>query len=269
MRAKSLTRAAEALGGAERIQALRTMRLRGYGHDAYQDGGSLISTEPTAPEKMTIITAYERVIDLPNGRTRVRAKQSRAFVFAAQAMMEGRPIDQCSTATSRSTLRLAALRAVLRAKPRRSRRMELLAIRSSPYAQRSTRAPASRIGARKVPRRSSTLRRRRGRRSRWPSRPRPACRSGCAGWVRTTTSAISRIAPSSARYEPVNGVFVPMSFNTVSDRKDNVQLRLHVDRYVLDGDVGDLAAPAAVRSAPDAAPAYTVDASPVRPASGC
>ena len=89
-----VTRAAEALGGAQRIQALRTLRLRGYGHDQYQDGGSLITTEPTAPEKMTIITAYERVIDLANNRTRVRAKQSRAFVFAAQAMMEGRPIDQ-------------------------------------------------------------------------------------------------------------------------------------------------------------------------------
>jgi glyoxylase-like metal-dependent hydrolase (beta-lactamase superfamily II) len=64
-------------------------------------------------------------------------------------------------------------------------------------------------------------------------------------------------------YEPVNGVLVPMSFNTVSDFKDNVQLRLHVDRYVLDGDVGDLAAPPAVRSAPEPVPTYTVDASPV------
>ena len=53
-----VTRAAEALGGADRIQALKTMRLRGYGHDPYQDGGSLITTEVTAPEKMTIITAY-------------------------------------------------------------------------------------------------------------------------------------------------------------------------------------------------------------------
>ena len=91
---EAVARAAEALGGAERIRAVRTIRLRGSGHDAYQDGGSLITTEPTAPEKMTIITAYERVIDLVNDRTRVRAKQSRAFVFAARAMMEGRPIDQ-------------------------------------------------------------------------------------------------------------------------------------------------------------------------------
>ena len=34
-----VTRAAEALGGADRIQALKTIRLRGYGHDPYQDGG--------------------------------------------------------------------------------------------------------------------------------------------------------------------------------------------------------------------------------------
>ncbi len=54
-----------------------------------------------------------------------------------------------------------------------------------------------------------------------------------------------------------------MSFNTVSDFRDNVQQRLHVDRYVLDGDVGDLAAPAAVRAASDAAPTYTVEATPV------
>ncbi len=72
-----VTRAAEALGGVDRIQALRTIRLRGYGHDAYQDGGSLITTEPTAPEKMTIITAYERVIDLANG-ARACARSSRA-----------------------------------------------------------------------------------------------------------------------------------------------------------------------------------------------
>jgi glyoxylase-like metal-dependent hydrolase (beta-lactamase superfamily II) len=64
-------------------------------------------------------------------------------------------------------------------------------------------------------------------------------------------------------YEPIDGVWLPMSFNVVSDFRNNVQLRLHVDRYVLDGDVGDLAAPAAVRAAPDPVPAYTVNAEAV------
>ena len=45
-----VTRAAEALGGTQRIQALRTIRLRGYGHDQYQDGGSLITTFSTVLE---------------------------------------------------------------------------------------------------------------------------------------------------------------------------------------------------------------------------
>lgn len=86
--------AATAMGGIERIRALHGLRLRGYGHEAYQDGGSEVTTEPEAPEKMTNLTAYQREIDLDNGRTLVRARAFRAFVFAAEAMMRGNPLTQ-------------------------------------------------------------------------------------------------------------------------------------------------------------------------------
>jgi hypothetical protein len=43
--------AATAMGGLEWIETVRTLSLRGYGHEAYQDGGSLVTTEPAAPEK--------------------------------------------------------------------------------------------------------------------------------------------------------------------------------------------------------------------------
>jgi glyoxylase-like metal-dependent hydrolase (beta-lactamase superfamily II) len=260
-----VARAAEALGGAERIQALRTIRLRGYGHDAYQDGGSLISTEPTAPEKMNIITAYERVIDLPNDRTRVRAKQSRAFVFAAQAMMEGRAIEQSldgnvafDTAAGGAARRLSSEVAT-------RRRMELLAhplvaVRAAldsraRVTNRRTEGPATLVDVATAAGQAYTLA--------------VTTATGLPRWVRwvgphDNLGDLTYRAEFSA-YEPVNGVLVPMSFNTVSDWKNNVQLRLHVDRYVLDGDVGDLAAPAAVRSAPEPVPVYTVDASPVVP----
>ncbi|HMB72198.1 MAG TPA: MBL fold metallo-hydrolase, partial [Gammaproteobacteria bacterium] len=66
-------------------------------------------------------------------------------------------------------------------------------------------------------------------------------------------------------YEPLDGLLLPMSFNTVSDFKDTVMLRLHVDRYVLDGAIDDLAAPALVRSAPVPVPTYSVGSSPVAP----
>jgi glyoxylase-like metal-dependent hydrolase (beta-lactamase superfamily II) len=258
-----IARAAEALGGADRIQGLRTMRFRGYGHDPYQDGGSLITTEPTAPEKMTIITAYERAIDLANGRTRVRAKQSRAFVFAAEAMMTGRPVDQRLDGDVAFDVAPggAARRASKEAATQR--RMELLAnplvaVRaaldsSSRVANRRTEGAATLVDVTAAASNTLTLA--------------VTTATGLPLWVRwvgphENLGDITYRTEFSG-YEPVNGVWLPMSFNTVSDFRDNVQQRLHVDRYVLDGDVGDLAAPAAVRSASDAAPTYNVDATPV------
>ncbi len=258
-----ITRAAEALGGADRIQALRTMRFRGYGHDPYQDGGSLITTELTAPEKMTIITAYERAIDLANGRTRVRAKQSRAFVFAAEAMMTGRPIDQRLDGDVAFDVAPggAARRASKEAATQR--RMELLAnpivaVRAaldsrSRVTNRRTEGAATLVDVTTAASSAFTLA--------------VTTATGLPLWVRwvgphENLGDITYRTEFSG-YEPVNGVWVPMSFNTVSDWRNNVQQRLHVDRWVLDGDVGDLAAPAAVRSASDAAPTYTVDATPV------
>ena len=86
--------AANAMGGVDRLAAVRTLRLRGYGQEAYQDGGSKVTTEASAPEKMTNLAAYERVIDLANDRTRVEARIYRSFIFAGEAMMAGRPINQ-------------------------------------------------------------------------------------------------------------------------------------------------------------------------------
>jgi glyoxylase-like metal-dependent hydrolase (beta-lactamase superfamily II) len=60
-----------------------------------------------------------------------------------------------------------------------------------------------------------------------------------------------------------DGVLLPMSFNTVSDFRDTVMLRLHVDRYELDVAIDDLAAPSDVRAAAAPVPAYQVTAQPV------
>jgi glyoxylase-like metal-dependent hydrolase (beta-lactamase superfamily II) len=258
-----VTRAAEALGGVERVQALRTIRLRGYGHDAYQDGGSLITTEPTAPEKMTIITAYERVIDLANNRTRVRAKQSRAFVFAAEAMMAGRPIDQALDGNVAFDIAPGGAARRLSSEVATRRRLELLAnpivaVRAaldsrSRVANRRAEGTATLVDVATASGESFTLA--------------VTASTGLPLWVRWV-GPHENLGDLTYRaefcgYEPVDGIAMPMSFNVVSDFKDNVQLRLHVDRYVLDGDVGDLAAPSAVRSAPEPVPVYTVEASPV------
>lgn len=260
-----VVRAAEALGGVERIRGVRTLKLRGYGQDSYQDGGSKITTEPNAPEKMTVINAYERVIDVPNGRTHVRAKASRNFVFAARAMMEGRPIHQALDGTVAFDIAPDGAARRMSDEAAQRRRMDLIA--HPVVAIRTALDSSSRV-----------------------SNPRD---EGGLTLVDVATAAGEKFTiafdhatslPSWVRwvgphenlgeityrtelsgYEPVNGVLLPMSFNTVSDWKNSVLFRLHVDRYVVNGDVGDLSAPANVRSAPAPAPAYTVEATVVAP----
>jgi glyoxylase-like metal-dependent hydrolase (beta-lactamase superfamily II) len=255
--------AATAMGGSERVLGLRSLRLRGYGHEAYQDGGSEITTEIAAPEKMTNLAAYERVIDLGQGRTHVRARAFRAFVFAAQAMMQGQPLQQgldglvaFDVAPSGQARRVSDTVA-------RQRRMELLA--QPVMALRAALDPASRL---------AVLRREAGLQLLEVTTADAATFTLALDAESHLPAFVQWIGPhenlGEIRYRteysawlPVAGLQLPMSFNTTSDFRDTVMLRLHVDRYELDIDTGDLAAPAAVRAAPAPVPAYTVEARPV------
>jgi glyoxylase-like metal-dependent hydrolase (beta-lactamase superfamily II) len=260
-----VVRAAEALGGVERIQSLQTMTLRGYGHEGYQDGGSEITTEAAAPEKMTNLTAYERVIDLANNRTRVEARLSRAFVFASRAMMMGLPVTRSLDGDIAFDVGAGGPARRLSDEVAAQRRMELLA--NPVVAVRTALAPESRLS---------------GLRS-----------EGSAELVDITTATgeiftlavhestslplwVRWIGPHEnlgeltyraefSAYVPVSGLMLPMSFNTVSDFKDSVQLRLHVDRWILNEPLTNLAAPATVRSAPPPVRNNTVEAEQVAP----
>ena len=44
-------RAAEALGGLDRVMALKTLQIIGYGELAYMNGGGNITADPDAPQK--------------------------------------------------------------------------------------------------------------------------------------------------------------------------------------------------------------------------
>ena len=260
-----VTDAATAMGGIERLESVRTLRLRGYGHEAYQDGGSLITTEPTAPEKMTNLTAYERVIDLVNDRTRVQARMYRAFVFAARSMMQGLPIHQvldgdiAYDVAANGTPRRASAETAMR------RRMELLA--NPLIAVRAALGAGSRITNRRREAGAALVDVALAGGQEFTLAVDDA--TGLPRWVRwvgphENLGELTYRAEFSA-YEPVDGLLLPMSFNTVSDFKETVMLRLHVDRYVLDGDIEDLAAPQAVRSVPAPAPSYSISADPVAP----
>ena len=63
-----ITQAAEALGGRDRILAINTLTIEGYGQLAYQNGGGNITSSIDAPQKWINVNDYVRVVDLEHGR---------------------------------------------------------------------------------------------------------------------------------------------------------------------------------------------------------
>jgi hypothetical protein len=86
-----VARAAEALGGASRLRAVRNITVADYGEGAYMNGGGNISASTDAPQKWISIPEYEKTIDLEHGRVRVRQPNHQNFVFAGAAGYLGGP----------------------------------------------------------------------------------------------------------------------------------------------------------------------------------
>jgi glyoxylase-like metal-dependent hydrolase (beta-lactamase superfamily II) len=81
--AQAINAAAAALGGADRIRALRNVTLVGYAQYAYQNGGGNISPLPGAPQKFIAANDYRRVYDLEHGRMYHQERRNDLFPFAA------------------------------------------------------------------------------------------------------------------------------------------------------------------------------------------
>ena len=78
-----VTRAADALGGRDRVMAVKTLQIVGYGELAYFNGGGNITGDPAAPQKWQKVLEYTRTIDLEHWRTRVQQRLKMDFVFAS------------------------------------------------------------------------------------------------------------------------------------------------------------------------------------------
>src|SRR5688572_24891747 len=72
-------RAAAALGGLERIRAIRNITLAGYAQYAYQFGGGRISGDPAAPDKYLAANELRRVYDLEHGRFQLAERRNMLF----------------------------------------------------------------------------------------------------------------------------------------------------------------------------------------------
>ena len=253
-----VTRAADALGGRDRLMAVKTLQIVGYGELAYMNGGGNISADPAAPQKWQKVLDYTRTIDLEHGRTRVQQRLKMDFEFASTAGQlglnrtsetldgdvaynigggflaapdTGTPQPQAAGAAAARQRRvellahpLTILRAALDPGTRRSnlRKQGTLQLVDVTVPQGDTLTLAI----------DGT-----SNRPAWVSYVGPNANLGDVTY---------RVAFTG--YEPVKGVELPTGFATSIDFRNVVQSKLYVTRNIVDGPIDDLTAPASVRS---------------------
>jgi glyoxylase-like metal-dependent hydrolase (beta-lactamase superfamily II) len=255
-----VTRAADALGGRDRVMALKTLQIVGYGELAYFNGGGNISADPAAPQKWQKVLDFTRTIDLEHGRTRVQQRLKMDFVFASTAGQLG--LNRTSETLDGDVAYnvgggfLAAPQAGTPQPQRagaaavRQRRMEMLA---HPITiVRAALDPASTLSRLRTQgnlrlvdvtvRQGDTL------------TLAVNAASGLPAWVSfvgpNPNLGDVTFQTSFVGYVPEKGVLLPTGLATTIDFRNVVQNKLYVDRNIVDAPIDDLSAPASVRSAP-------------------
>jgi Metallo-beta-lactamase superfamily len=262
-----INRAAEALGGKDRVMGLKTLKVVGYGQIAYQDGGGNIASSPDAPQKWINVSAHQRVIDLDNGRMNVQQRNTQDFVFAyarnmtgevrLNASLDGEVAFNVGPDGKPARAPQAAVRA---------RRLDML---NNPVSiVRAALDPAARLGNLKTQGNLQVL----------DLSTKQGDELVLAIDGETHLPAwLSWVAPHPnfgdvtyrthfSGYQPVdgNGLNLPSGYNTVSDFRNVVQQKIYVDKYEVNGSVPDLAAPSDIRAATPPAPVRPqVDAVPM------
>jgi len=249
-------RAAQALGGADRIRAVKTITVAGYGETAYMNGGGNISASPDAPQKWVSIPEYEKTIDLEHGRMRVRQRNHQNFVFAGVAGYLGAPNPATAYLDGDVAYNAGPDGRLVRAGDQAlaARRADIL---NNPVALIRAALTVSTVvnrvraeGAWQLAEIALTT----------GDKVTLAidAASGLPAWVRWTAHDENlgdvTFRTAFTGYLPVNGVMLPMGYNTVIDFRSVVQSKLYVDKNAVDEPIDDLSAPAAVRSSPPPRP---------------
>lgn len=272
--AQLLVKSADALGGLQRIQAIRNITLQGYGQYAYMFGGGNISASPDAPQKYIAANDLRRVYDLEHDRFQQLERRNMLFPFAAVFGHNYAPVNLVldgdvayETGFDGKVKRSARwIDGVLQLDGVHMRRMWKL---NNPIAAvRAALEPGS------------TLRNLRSERG-W-SLVDVTLKEGdrltlafdkttnLPGFVRWSNPSadLGEVTFSTyfTGYVPYGGVLLPLGYKTTLDWRNIDYFKIYVDTYEIDGKIADLAAAEAIHSAPE--PVYAapeVKATPVAP----
>ena len=242
--------AAEVLGGRERVLSLKTLTVYGYGQQAYQNGGGNITASPDAPQKWVNVNGLARTIDLEHGRMHLEQRLVQDFVFAYARNMNGDTrVNQFLDGDIAFNMGPDARAVRAPEAAVRARRIEMLG------------NPISLIRAALEPGAKLTNLRKDGNRQVLDFTTAKGDRLTLAFDGETHLPAwISWVGPdnnlgdvtyrtSFVGYQVENGVRLPSGYNTMIDFRNVVFNKLYVDKYVVDGPAGNLAAPESVRAA--------------------
>ena len=242
--------AAAALGGAQRLQALRNFTLIGYAQYAYQNGGGNISPLMGAPQKFIAANDYRRIYDLQNRRMLHQERRNDLFPFANYGghsfalARQGLDGAQAYNVNAQGAVNVGG--------DVRDRRMWF-------YTNPVNAVRAVLTGAATVANRRQQdgltlvdLTLQEGDRMTLAIRP----PSNLPLWVRWIAPQQNlgefTLTTTFYGYEPVGGISLPMGYTTKSDWRDVDQVKIYVDQYLVDGQIPNLSATATFPAAPTA-----------------
>ena len=252
-------RAADALGGRDRVLALKTLQIIGYGELAYFNGGGNITADPDAPQKWQKVLEHTRTIDFENGRTRVQQRLKMDFQFASTAGQLGlnrsnETLDGDVAYNIGGGFLAAPQTGTPQPQPAgaaavRQRRVELLA--HPVTIVRAALDPATKL---------SNLRKQGNLQLVDVTVRQGDTLTLAVNGTSNLPAWVSYIGPNTnlgdvtyrtafTGYVPVKGVQLPTGIATTIDFRNVVQSKLYIDRNIVDGPIDDLSAPASLRQA--------------------
>src|SRR5688572_11103064 len=254
--AQLVRRAADALGGRDRVLALKTLQIIGYGELAYFNGGGNITGDPDAPQKWQSVLEHTRTIDLENGRMRVQQRLKMNFEFASTAGQLGlNRSNETLDGDVAYNIGGGFLAAPTTGTPQpqpvgaaavRQRRVEMLA------------HPITIVRAALDPSTKLSNLRKQGNLQLVDVTVRQGDTLTLAVNASNLPAWVSYVGPNTnlgdvtyrtafTGYVPEKGIQLPMGIATTIDWRNVVQSKLYIDRNIVDGPIEDLSAPASVR----------------------